>query len=370
MRSLSIWWSLLLPFVVHAGLIDSFLGNSVLEISDVHKGGRFPNIVVAQDGSLLAVWGGVKLKRSADGGETWGEDIPIGNGFMGGGVIVNENNGEIFAFVEERHPPAPLTIYRSQDHGSTWAPFDAKILPDSQGREPSMHMNEHGLTLQRGKHKGRLIRASRYYAGQNHRSKWSQHFTNAIYSDDNGKTWKTSDPFPANGTGEATIAELSDGTLYYNTRRHWAEEGANPRRRWTAISNDGGETWTNLQFSEVLPDGPQNTDYGLMAGLTRLPLGCQDVLIYSSVDSDNGRNHGTVWASFDGGKSWPVKRLLESGSFAYSSMTSGRTGTPTEGWIYLHYETNGGSKVARFNLSWILKGELTGDGSIPEHLIK
>jgi sialidase-1 len=231
-------------------------------------------------------------------------------------------------------------------------------------------MNEHGLTLQRGKHKGRLIRASRYYAGQNHRSKWSQHFTNAIYSDDNGKTWKTSDPFPANGTGEATIAELSDGTLYYNTRRHWAEEGANPRRRWTAISNDGGETWTNLQFSEVLPDGPQNTDYGLMAGLTRLPLGCQDVLIYSSVDSDNGRNHGTVWASFDGGKSWPVKRLLESGSFAYSSMTSGRTGTPTEGWIYLHYETNGGSKVARFNLSWILKGELTGDGSIPEHLIK
>ena len=40
------------------------------------------------------------------------------------------------------------------------------------------------------------------------------------------------------------LAELSDGTLYYNSRRHWAEEGANPRRRWTATSTDGGHTET------------------------------------------------------------------------------------------------------------------------------
>ena len=270
----------------------------------------------------------------------------------------------------ERHPPAPLTVYRSKDHGKSWSSFDARIEADSEGREPSMHMNEHGLTLQRSKYKGRMIRPSRYYAGQNNRSKWPQHFTNAIYSDDNGKTWKTSDPFPANGTGEATIAELADGTVYYNSRRHWAEEGADPKRRWTAISKDGGETWTDLKFCNALPDGPQNTNYGLMAGLTRLPLSCQDILIYSTADSDTGRNTGTVWASLDGGQTWPVKRLVESRRFAYSSLTSGRPGTNTKGWIYLHYETDGGSKVAKFNLSWILKGELTGDGSIPEHLSK
>lgn len=370
MQKLFFLWGVLLPIALHAGGLDSFLGEPALEFTHVHKGGRFPNIVVAKDGGLLAFWGGVKLKRSSDGGITWSDDILVGKGFMGGGVTVNEGNGEIFAFVEDRHPPAPVTVYRSQDHGKTWASFDTKILPDSEGREPSMHMNEVGLTLQRGKYKGRLIRPSRYYAGQNDRSKWPQHFTNAIFSDDDGKTWKTSHPFPANGTGEATIVELADGTIYYNSRRHWAEEGANPRRRWTAISKDGGQTWTDLTFCEALPDGPQNTNYGLMAGLTRLPLRCKDILIYSSADSQSGRNNGTVWASFDAGKTWPIKRLVEPGSFAYSSMASGRPGTPTEGWIYLHYETKGGSKVAKFNLSWVLKGEPTGNGSIPNQLSK
>jgi sialidase-1 len=31
-----------------------------------------------------------------------------------------------------------------------------------------------------------------------------------------------------------------------------------------------------------------------------------------------------VWASFDGGKTWPVKRLVDEGSFAYSSLVTGR----------------------------------------------
>ena len=34
-------------------------------------------------------------------------------------------------------------------------------------------------------------------------------------SEDGGKTWQASAPFPAKGTGEATLAELSDGRIYY-----------------------------------------------------------------------------------------------------------------------------------------------------------
>jgi len=32
-------------------------------------------------------------------------------------------------------------------------------------------------------------------------------------------TWHSRDPFPAFGTREATMAELSDGRIYYNSRR-------------------------------------------------------------------------------------------------------------------------------------------------------
>ncbi len=40
--------------------------------------------------------------------------------------------------------------------------------------------------------------------------------------------------------------------------------------------------------------------YGLMGGLVRLPVKDKDILIFSNVESSEGRHHGTVWASFDG----------------------------------------------------------------------
>ena len=204
------------------GKIDPFLGKPVLASKQVFKNGRMPNVVVAMDGSILAVWNGVICRRSRDGGETFGKTIEVGKGFMGGGVTVDETTGSIFAFVEDGHPPSKLTVYRSDDNGKTWGKHDCEINKDKHGNMPSMHMNEHGITLRHGEHKGRIIRPSRWYAGKNHNSRWPKHYTNAIYSDDQGKTWQTSDPFPAKGTGEATIAELSDGTIYYNSSRHWA----------------------------------------------------------------------------------------------------------------------------------------------------
>ncbi len=353
------------------GKLDAFLGEPTLEMGQVFRGERFPNIVVSTKGTVIATWGTshVRARRSEDGGKTWGKEIVIQKpGFQCGGVVVDEGSGDILAFVEDRHPPAPVSVYRSQDDGKTWKKIAAKINPDSKGNMPSMHMNDHGITLRHGQHKGRLIRPSRFYAGRNDRSKWPQHYTNAIYSDDGGKTWNTSDPFPAKGTGEATLAELSDGTVYYNSRRHWAPEGKNPRRRWTATSADGGKTWKNLQICEVLPDGPQNTNYGCMGGLTRLAVKDRDILLYSNCDSPGGRKLGTIWASLDGGKTWPVKRLLFAGSHGYSALTSGRPGTKSEGWVYLHFEggPKGGSTVARFNLAWVLKGKATGDGKLPK----
>ena len=349
------------------GELAPFLGEPSMETEQIFKGGRFPNITVGKDGVLLAVWGsgGVRLRRSEDGGKTWGEEIVITNpGFMGGGVTVDEKTWDVLAFVEEKHPPAKVKVFRSKDNGKTWKEQEAEIKPDSKGNMPSMHMNETGITLHHGKHAGRLIRPSRFYGPANAREHWPVHYTNAMFSDDGGKTWQTSEPFPENGTGEACIVELSDGTLYYNSRVHWQERPQNNRRR-SAISDDGGATWKDFKIVEALPDGQQQRSYGLMGGLVRLSVKDKDILIFSNIETPNPkRERATVWASFDGGKTWPVRRLIHDGPSAYSSLTAGRLGTPSEGNIYLMFES-AGAKVAAFNLTWLVEGKPTGDGEIP-----
>jgi sialidase-1 len=110
----------------------------------------------------------------------------------------------------------------------------------------------------------------------------------------------------------------------------------------------------------------------MKGGLTRLPVKGRDILVYSNADTAGGpRERMTVWASFDGAKTWPIKRLVDPGPGAYSSMEAGRPGTPGAGRIFLLYEgvetkQYGGMQVARFNLSWILGGEPTGDGDVPD----
>ena len=348
--------------------LEPFLGEPQFEMQQVFFKERHPNVAVARDGTVLVTLGNTSLlvRRSEDGGKTWGAPITIAKpGFQGGGLTVDETSGDVLAFAEAKHPPAELSIYRSRDHGKTWNPQATQIAPDKLGNIPSMHMNEHGITLRHGAHAGRLIRPARFYAAGNRPAEYANHYTTAIYSDDGGKTWDTSDPFPENGTGEATLAELSDGRIYYNTRCHW-DQNPKPTRRRSAMSDDGGGSWSDFDVVEVLPDGCQHTAYGCMGGLVRLPIAGRDILLFSNVDTDGERRERvTVWASFDGGKTWPLKRLIEPGPSAYSSLNAGRPGTSSEGWIYIHYEAGRGSKLARFNLAWLLDGEATGEGTVP-----
>tara|TARA_B100001123_G_scaffold445435_1_gene597025 strand:+ start:1141 stop:2289 length:1149 start_codon:yes stop_codon:yes gene_type:complete len=351
--------------------LESYLGDPVFDKKRLFSDQRYPNVVVSKKGTVIAVWGnsGVAIRRSEDGGKSWGEPINVSEkGYNGGGAIVDNDSGDMLLFVEERQPPAPLTVYRSKDDGLNWKSQKTVIEKDLNGNNPSMHMNESGITLMAGPKKGRLLRATRFYGSNEREAEWSKHYTNAIYSDDGGKSWKTSSPFPENGTGEAALVELSDGRIYYNSRVHWPERPNNRRRR-EAWSFDGGETWKDWKIVQALPDGDQGRAYGCMAGMTRIPSNDKDVIIFSNLDTDaSHRERVTVWASLDGGKTWPVKRLVDGGRSGYSSLSVGRHGTPSEGWIYLHYEHDPfkGSHMARFNLSWLLEGELTGNGDLPK----
>lgn len=376
------------------GNIESFLGESRFDIKRIFEGNRFPNVVVGVDGTVLAFWGQQMLprvRRSEDGGNTWGHEIEIGDnpehaGLGLGAAVVDETTGDIIVFMDGATVDGTRDWYighswRSSDNGRTWSYnglLEDIIRPNTPvmiGGQQSIpdraitHGHDNGITLRHGDHKGRLLISARNFTRPEQPVSNSEMYNCAIYSDDGGKIWHTSAPFPAYGTGEASLEELSDGKIYYNSRRHWAPEGENARRRWIAWSYDGGETWEDLSVSNVLPDGAQHRDYGLMGGLVRLPVYNHDILLFSNIESPEGRTNGTVWASFDGGKTWPIKRLVDEGRFAYSSMTVGRPETPGEGMIYLLYEGQGGAKMARFNLTWLLEGEHTGDGKVPDFSI-
>jgi len=124
--------------------------------------------------------------------------------------------------------------------------------------------------------------------------------------------------------------------------------------------------WTDWQVSEQLYEVGEpfyfkygtKPGYGCNAGLVRLPSEVtdgKDVLLFSTPDNPgSSRVRMTVWASFDGAKTWPIKRLVYKDRCAYSSLSAGRDGT-----IYLLFERDGKKKlaVARFNLEWLTKGQ-------------
>ncbi|MED5419666.1 MAG: sialidase family protein, partial [Verrucomicrobiota bacterium] len=108
------------------------MGGADLEMHKLFEGERNPNIVVAMDGTVVASWGevennfalgkkGIRVRRSEDGGKTWGPLITVAKPcWHGGGVTVDERSGDIFAFPEAGYPPARKWVCRSRDHGRSW----------------------------------------------------------------------------------------------------------------------------------------------------------------------------------------------------------------------------------------------------------
>ena len=112
--------------------------------------------------------------------------------------------------------------------------------------------------------------------------------------------------------------------------------------------------FTHLSPQEILRSRPE-----ILRNVYTSVESNSDILLFSNIISskkENARTNGYVWVSFDGGKSWPLKKSVDKGSFAYSSMVAGRLGTISEGMIFLFYESESGAKLARFNLQWLLDG--------------
>ena len=333
---------------------------------------RIPKIVIAKDGSILAFGDSCKvMRRSTDQGASWTEEEVV-NPHGGGNVIVDDATGDVLIVC-----PSKALVLRSTDHGKTWKeePTEFKANLGGHGTPETARVDvacsESGITLQFGKHKGRLLMPARIQPpkANNAQEFWQYNYNTSIFSDDHGKTWQVSEPIMT-GTGEGTLAELSTGKIYYNSRSHMSVD----HRRRIAWSHDGGRRWVDWQVSEDLFEvgGPSyykygsKPSYGCNAGLVRVPSEAtdgKDVLLYSAPDNPgavkphHGRIKMTVWASTDGAKSWPIKRLVYGGPSSYSSLAADQAGN-----VYLLFES-GTKKLyeeitfARFDLKWVLESK-------------
>lgn len=339
---------------------------SNLEIKELFEGIRIPKIDVAMNGAVLAfAESGKLLRRSEDGGRTWSAPQIVGED-AAGTTVVDRNTGDVMVVRPEKG-----LLWRSKDHGKTWVRETIVVKPNAYGHgapggiPAETSCSESGVTLQCGEHKGRLLVPARVMApyGNNDQEWWPYHYNTALYSDDGGKTWQTSAPVQS-GTGEGTLAEMSNGDVYYNSRSHMSID----HRRRIAWSYDGGTVYVDWRVCDDLREVGEpfyfkygtEPSYGCNAGLVRLPLECtggKDVLVFSTPDNPGkDRIRMTVWASFDRGRTWPVKRLVYEGPSAYSSLAAGRQGN-----IYLLFE-KGVTKLyetvafVKFDLRWLTEG--------------
>jgi sialidase-1 len=327
---------------------------------------RIPALVATQKGTLLAICEGRKtgrgdhgdldlvLKRSTDGGQTWGKleliheeggtaKVTIGNPCP----VVDQSTGTIWLPLTRDNDRVLMTS--SSDDGKTWAkPRD--ITADVKASDWNWYATGpgNGIQLTRGKHLGRLVIPCdhRVGASQDDKENWDKAGrSHVIYSDDHGQTWKLggSTDFAMN---ECAVVELPDGTLMLNSRSYRGKAC-----RGVSLSKDGGATW------EPTTDDPALVESVCQASLISFDApgskaGDRSLLVFSNPAVPKGRHHLTVRLSEDDGKTWTHSRLVCEGSSAYSSLAA-----LPGGEIGLLYERNDYKQLTftRFPPSWAME---------------
>lgn len=325
------------------------------ERTDGYSCYRIPAIIKAQDGTLLAFAEARKanckdegdidlvLKRSADGGKTWGPMQMVwddgGNTCGNPAPVVDQNTGKIHLLMtwnlgedhigEINNATSKDTrrVYytSSSDNGSTWAA--AKEITASVKRpEWGWYATGpcHGLQISKGPYQGRLVIPCDYIeVGPNRKG-----YSHVIYSDDAGASWQIGGISPPEAGGnESTVAELSDGRLMLNMRN-----GSTARK--VVTSADGGLSWTGLR-----------SDYALVEPVCQGSLVSHKVnnvhTLFFSNPASSSRTNMTIKMSVNDGVSWSKSYGVHAGPSAYSDLVmvaDDQVGIFYEGGISKPYE--------------------------------
>ncbi|MGI9550812.1 MAG: sialidase family protein [Aurantibacter sp.] len=201
----------------------------------------------------------------------------------------------------------------STDEGQTWATAK-NITRDVKKEHWRWHAlgPVHGIELQHGKHKGRLVAPVAISIEKGN----TAYCMALIYSDDAGANWQIgavdenlTDAVRGN---ETTIAQLSDGRIYVNTRDH---TGGSPKKnRGETFSLDGGQT-----FEEPIIESNKFPSPIVQSALLSWN-GKKEQLLFSTPSSSNKRENLIVMASSDDARTWQTLFKVHDGFSAYSDM--------------------------------------------------
>ncbi|MDB6040067.1 MAG: hypothetical protein JWM99_3908 [Verrucomicrobiales bacterium] len=346
-------------------LIDLFMGGT-----EGFSAFRIPALVTTSQGTLLAFAEGraslhdhaenkIVLKRSDDGGKTWGPLHIIaedGSNALNNPTAVALRKPNRVILIYQRYPkgfdehnaepgvdgPHVCRTFKifSDNNGLKWSPpveITAQVKRPTEVTSTASGPGR-GIVLTRGKHRGRIL----IPFNQGPYGRWKVY---AVFSDDGGESWHYGETAPEGSAGfanEVQFVERSNGDVMLNARN---ERGDKYRK--TSVSTDCGETWSPTQLDKTL------IEPGCQAGLLQLEYGSAypgDFFIFCNPASQTQRTNGTIRLSFDQGETWPIAKVLYPGSFSYSCLT------PISGNVVgCLFERDGMKKIsfARFSVEWI-----------------
>ncbi|MEU1402433.1 sialidase family protein [Streptomyces sp. NPDC005728] len=319
---------------------------------------RIPAVVASGKGTVLAFCEGradsaadhgridIVLKRSTDGGRTWGPlKVAARNGknLAGNPAPVVLDTGRILlVHVRAAAGATEAAILRGQvkdadgrrvwvqhsdDDGATWS-GPREIT--AQVKKPGWrwYATTPGHALQLGS--GRVLVPGNHTlppTGTDTGAEARYNSGHCLLSDDRGETWylgyldENTDGYV--NVNETTAAELPDGRVYFNTRN----DSPSPGNRADAHSKDGGKTL-------VKPYRPQAGLTAPVCEASVLQLRDPDLLLFSAPADPAARALMTLRASGDGGTTWRTALTVDGLPAAYSDLVRIDHGT-----VGLLYET-------------------------------
>jgi sialidase-1 len=277
------------------------------------RGYRIPSMIALPDDILLAFcesridvmldWGDIDLvmKRSTDGGSTWG---PI--------QVLQDRQGHTV------HNPCPVFdnatqtvwlpfcvdynqvfVMNSTDYGLTWStPIE---LTDTLGIYPEDYCATgpgNGIQIDTG----RLIIPAKIAQPC------------AIYSDDHGATWTRGMYSEVGERAEEPQAfQAENGSLIMICR-----VGRAGGYKIAMQSSDGGETWDSYHEDYELPESGTQASVARFTYHMNTP-GSKCRILFSSPNY-YARGHMNLRMSYDDGDSWEVSKEIYEGPSAYSQI--------------------------------------------------